>query len=100
MASALAPRAIQRMEPSLIETVDHLLDNLPQHADIIEDFASTIPIQIIGEHQIAVPALYLCGNAVAVIILGASESDGGIEVTGIKESGKFQKDMNYQKADL
>lgn len=48
MASALAPRAIQRMESGLIETVDHLLDNLPQHADLIEDFASTIPIQIIG----------------------------------------------------
>lgn len=48
MASALAPRAIQRMEPGLIDTVDHLLDNLPQHADLIEDFASTIPIQIIG----------------------------------------------------
>ena len=48
MASALAPRAIQRMEPGLIDTVDRLLDEMPQHADLIEDFASTIPIQIIG----------------------------------------------------
>lgn len=48
MASALAPRAIQRMEVGLIETVDALLDAMPQNPDLIEDFASTIPIQIIG----------------------------------------------------
>lgn len=50
MTSALTPRAIARMEPGLIETVDALLDAMEgrDQVDLIEDFASTIPIQIIG----------------------------------------------------
>ncbi|MCE8555027.1 cytochrome P450 [Ruegeria pomeroyi] len=50
MTSALTPRAIARMEPGLIETVDHLLDAMARRdrVDLIADFASTIPIQIIG----------------------------------------------------
>ena len=50
MTSALTPRAIAKMEPGLVETVDHLLDAMSGRAevDLIEDFASTIPIQIIG----------------------------------------------------
>lgn len=48
MSAALTPRAIHRLEPGLIATVDALLDNLPQDADLIEDFAAQIPIQIIG----------------------------------------------------
>lgn len=48
MASALTPRSINRLEPGLIKTVDHLRDKLPEEPDLIEDFASQIPIQIIG----------------------------------------------------
>ncbi len=50
MTSALTPRAIARMEPGLIETVDALLDDMAVRGqvDLIADFASTIPIQIIG----------------------------------------------------
>jgi cytochrome P450 len=48
MTGALTPAALARMEPGLIATVDTLLDNMPQAADLIEDFASVIPIQIIG----------------------------------------------------
>ncbi|MGJ8546976.1 MAG: cytochrome P450 [Sulfitobacter sp.] len=48
MTSALTPKALQRMEPGLIAVVDQLLEDMPQEADLIEDFASTIPIQIIG----------------------------------------------------
>ncbi len=48
MTAALTPKALARMEPGLIETVDHLLEDMPQDADLIEDFASSIPIQIIG----------------------------------------------------
>ncbi|KIC42496.1 cytochrome P450 [Ruegeria sp. ANG-R] len=50
MTSALTPRAIARMEPGLIETVDALLDGMAGRGkvDLIADFASTIPIQIIG----------------------------------------------------
>lgn len=50
MTSALTPRAIARMEPGLIVAVDHLLDAMEgkPEVDLIEDFAATIPIQIIG----------------------------------------------------
>lgn len=48
MTAALTPRALERMEPGLISTVDMLLDEMPQDADLIENFASSIPIQIIG----------------------------------------------------
>jgi cytochrome P450 len=54
MSAALTPRAIARMEPGLVATVDHLLDGLAARAakgetpDLVEDFASSIPIQIIG----------------------------------------------------
>ncbi|MEP2717505.1 cytochrome P450 [Pseudophaeobacter sp.] len=50
MSSALTPRAIARMEPGLIAAVDLLLDAMAGRAevDLIEDFASCIPIQIIG----------------------------------------------------
>src|SRR6201746_780189 len=47
---ALSPRAIAEMEPYLIALVDHLLDRLASkgESDLIEDFASAIPIQVIG----------------------------------------------------
>ena len=48
MTGALTPAALARMEPGLIATVDSLLDGMPQDADLIEDFSSVIPIQIIG----------------------------------------------------
>lgn len=51
MTSALTPRALARMEPGLIETVEYLLARMAGRqgpVDLIEDFASAIPIQIIG----------------------------------------------------
>ena len=47
---ALSPRAIAEMEPDLIKLVDRLLDDLAAKGDVelIEDFASAIPIQVIG----------------------------------------------------
>ncbi|KIC11144.1 cytochrome P450 [Leisingera sp. ANG-M1] len=50
MTSALTPRAIAKMEPGLVATVDHLLDGLADRGqpDLIEDFAASIPVQIIG----------------------------------------------------
>src|SRR6201746_1507970 len=51
---ALSPRAIAEMEPDLIALVDRLLDGLAAkgqekgHVELIEDFASAIPIQVIG----------------------------------------------------
>src|SRR5882672_9278938 len=47
---ALSPRAIAGMEPDLIALVDRLLDSLAAkgHVELIGDFASAIPIQVIG----------------------------------------------------
>lgn len=47
---ALSPRAIAGMEPDLIALVDRLLDALAAKGkvDLIDDFASAIPIEVIG----------------------------------------------------
>jgi cytochrome P450 len=47
---ALSPRAISGMEPDLIALVDRLLDTIAAKGkvDLIEDFASAIPIEVIG----------------------------------------------------
>jgi cytochrome P450 len=47
---ALTRRAIAEMEPGLVQLVDQLLDDLQAHGggDLIEDFASAIPVEIIG----------------------------------------------------
>jgi cytochrome P450 len=47
---ALSPRAIAGMEPDLIRLVDMLLDRMAANGkvDLIEDFASAIPIEVIG----------------------------------------------------
>ena len=47
---ALSPRAIAGMEPDLIALVDLLLDGLAAKSDVelIGDFASAIPVQVIG----------------------------------------------------
>jgi len=47
---ALSPRAIAEMEPDLIALVERLLDALAAKGDVelIGDFASAIPIQVIG----------------------------------------------------
>jgi cytochrome P450 len=47
---ALTRRAIAEMEPGLIALVDNLLDRIEAQGggDLIEDFASAIPVEIIG----------------------------------------------------
>ncbi len=47
---ALSPRAIAGMEPDLIKLVDGLIDTLAAKGkvDLIDDFASAIPIEVIG----------------------------------------------------
>jgi cytochrome P450 len=47
---ALTQRAIAGMEPGLVDLVDDLLERAAakRHIDLIEDFASAIPIDIIG----------------------------------------------------
>lgn len=54
ISGALTPRAIKDLEPGLISLVDGLLDNMDAkmksagEVDLIEDFASAIPVDIIG----------------------------------------------------
>ncbi|MCV0397496.1 MAG: cytochrome P450 [Rhizobiaceae bacterium] len=50
MMGALTPRAIAAMEPGLVRLVDGLLDRLEEkgEADLIEDFAAAIPVEVIG----------------------------------------------------
>jgi cytochrome P450 len=56
IAGALNPRAIASMEPALVALVDRLLDAMAARgeADLIEDFAAAIPIEVIG-NLLAVP---------------------------------------------
>ncbi|MCE3272415.1 MAG: cytochrome P450-like protein [Ramlibacter sp.] len=50
MMGALTRRAIAEMEPGLVTLVDGLLDGIAARGggDLIEDFASAIPVEIIG----------------------------------------------------
>lgn len=47
---ALTRRAIAEMEPGLVQLVDRLLDGIAAQGggDLVEDFASAIPVEIIG----------------------------------------------------
>lgn len=54
MTGALTPRALARLEPSLITLIDELLDALSPEPELIEDFAAAIPIEVIG-NLLAVP---------------------------------------------
>jgi cytochrome P450 len=50
LLGALTPRAIEAMEPGLTALVDDLLERMAARAtvDLIEEFASAIPVEIIG----------------------------------------------------
>lgn len=50
IAGALTPRAIRSMEPDLVRLVEGLLDRIEdkREFDLIEDFASAIPVEVIG----------------------------------------------------
>ena len=56
LAGALTPRAIAALEPQVVGLVDRLLGRIEAnaHADLIEDFAAAIPIEVIG-NLLAIP---------------------------------------------
>ena len=56
IAGELNQRAIAEMEPGLIALVDRLLDDMQSrgNVDLIEDFASAIPVEVIG-NLLAIP---------------------------------------------
>ena len=79
---ALSPRAIAAMEPDLIKLVNRLLDGLAAkgNVDLIDDFASAIPIEVIGNlldvpHDEREPL-----RDWSLAILGALEPVIGVEV--------------------
>lgn len=51
---ALSPRALADLTPALEALVDRLLDQMQGEADLIEDFAAKIPVEVIG-NLLAVP---------------------------------------------
>jgi cytochrome P450 len=69
---ALSPRAIAEMEPDLIALVDRLLDSLAAKGsvELIGDFASAIPVQVIG-NLLDVPVAGDFGRARAGDISGS-----------------------------
>jgi cytochrome P450 len=72
---ALSPRAIAEMEGDLVALVDRLLDALAAggNVDLIEDFASAIPIEVIG-NLLGVPRDERCPlRDWSLAILGALE---------------------------
>ena len=73
IAGALTPRAIAGMEPGLVLAVDALLDRMGGHADLIEDYASAIPIEVIGNLLGVPPAERGPLRGWSLAILGALE---------------------------
>lgn len=50
MVGALTPKALAAMEPGLVRLIDRLLTDLAAKGDVdlVEDFASAIPVEVIG----------------------------------------------------
>lgn len=50
MVGAMTPRAVAAMEPGLVALIDSLIDRMAAagEADLIEDFAAAIPLEVIG----------------------------------------------------
>ena len=73
IAGALTPRAVAAMEPGLVRAVDALLDRMGGHADLIEDYAAAIPIEVIGNLLGVPPAERGPLRGWSLAILGALE---------------------------
>ena len=79
IAGALTLRATDAMEPALVAWVDHLLDRMAAKAaagetvDLVEDFASAIPIEVIGNLLGVPPAQRGPLRDWSLAILGALE---------------------------
>lgn len=103
IAGALNPRAIAEMEPGLIALVDRLLETMAAHgnADLIEDFASAIPVEVIG-NLLAIPhedRAPLRGWSLA--ILGALEPflSEEVQARGDRAVGEFLDYLGHLVAD-
>jgi cytochrome P450 len=93
IAGALTPRAIEAMQPDLVTLVDALLDRMAVRgeADLIEDFAAAIPIEVIG-NLLGVPVDERGElRAWSLAILGALEPapDAAVQQRGNAAVGAF-----------
>ena len=72
---ALTPRAIEAMEPGLVELVDGLLERMASKSqvDLVEDYACAIPVEIIGNLLGVPPAERGPLREWSLAILGALE---------------------------
>ncbi len=75
IAAPLTPKAIAAIEPALTAWVDQLLTRFETHGggDLIEDFASAIPIEVIGNLLAVPPADRAPLREWSLSILGALE---------------------------
>lgn len=104
IAGALNPRAISEIEPGLIALVDRLLDDMQARgsADLIEDFALAIPVEVIG-NLLAVP--HKESRAVARLVArhsrraGAVPKWGRIKARGEQAVGEFLDYLRQLVAD-
>jgi cytochrome P450 len=93
IGNALSARAVSALEPGLRELVERLLDSMDTagHCDLVEDYASAIPIEIIG-NMLRVPH----GERGplrrwSLAILGALEF--GLGETGIRAGNQAVREM-------
>ncbi len=108
IGDALAPRVVAAMEGDLINLVEQLLDNLEDKTrfDLIDDFASVIPIEVIGNllNVARVDRAPLRGWSAA--ILGALEFGSDVAVLehgnqAVLEFVEFLRDLiDQRRADL
>ena len=101
IAGALTPRALAETEPALVALVDRLLDGMGEQADLIEEYAAAIPVEVIG-NLLAVPHSDrgpLRGWSLA--ILGALEPAPSPEVLarGNKATTEFLAYLRHLVAD-
>lgn len=103
IAGALTPRAIAEMEASLHGLVGHLLDRMEDRGqvDLIEDFASAIPVEIIGNLLDVPHAEREPLRAWSLAILGALEPalTPHILETGNRAVGQFLDYLRVLVAD-
>jgi cytochrome P450 len=90
---ALSPKAVEALEPGLIAMIDGLLDTLAakESVDLIDDFASTIPIEVIG-NLLGVPAAErepLRGWSLAILSALEPAPSPAVQVAGNRATAEF-----------
>src|SRR5215211_2118235 len=100
LAPAFTPRALRALQPRIEALVDRLLDRAAERGgiDLIEDFASAIPVQLIGD-MLGIPQeerAPLRNWSLAILgalepVLSNEQVDGG--VTAVDDFKAFLRDL-------